>query len=74
MQFNATDAAVGWVVRFEPNGFTWTRGRADASVSVRASSADLLLFVYRRLPVEDTRFNCEGDLAVLARWLDNSSL
>jgi uncharacterized protein (TIGR03083 family) len=74
MQFGGTDTAVGWVVRFEPNGFTWTRGRADASVSVRASSADLLLLLYRRLPVEDTRFKCEGDLAVLARWLDNSSL
>jgi uncharacterized protein (TIGR03083 family) len=74
MQFEDTDAGAHWVVRLEPNGFVWTRGRAHASVSVRASVADLLLLLYRRLPAADARFACKGDHAVLARWLDNSAI
>lgn len=74
MQLEGTDAGANWVVRLEPSGYTWTRGRAHASVGVRAPVADLLLLLYRRMPLADARFACEGDLAVLARWLANSAL
>jgi uncharacterized protein (TIGR03083 family) len=74
MQLEATDVDVDWVVRLEPNGFTWRRGRADPSVTVRAPITDLLLLLYRRLPSTDAQFACVGDHAVLARWLDNSAL
>jgi uncharacterized protein (TIGR03083 family) len=74
MQLEGTDADFHRLVRLEPNGFTWTRERADASVTVRARVADLLMLVYRRLPVTDARFNRVGDHEVLARWLDNSAL
>jgi uncharacterized protein (TIGR03083 family) len=74
IQLEGADVDVRWVVRLEPTGFTWARRRADASVSVRAPVADLLLLLYRRLPLADTRFACAGDHAVLARWLDSSAL
>ena len=74
MQLEATDAEVGWLVRLEPDGFTWTRERADASVSVHGPVADLLLLLYRRVPVADARFACAGDIAVFTRWLKSSAL
>jgi hypothetical protein len=74
MQLEATDADVRWLVRLEPDGFTWKRQRADASVSVHGTVADLLLLLYRRLPVADARFVCAGDIAVLTRWLASSAL
>lgn len=74
MLLEGTDADFHRVVRLEPNGFTCAREPADASVTVRARVADLLMLVYRRLPVTDARFDCVGDHEVLARWLDNSAL
>ena len=74
IRLDGTDVDVHWVVRLEPKGFTWARGRDDASVRVSAPVADLLLLLYRRLPVADARFACLGDHDVLARWLDNSAL
>jgi uncharacterized protein (TIGR03083 family) len=74
LHFHCTDADGEWTVRLDHDGFSCERGHTKGTVAVRGDAADLLLLLYgRRAPAED-RFECFGDDALLARWLEHSAL
>jgi uncharacterized protein (TIGR03083 family) len=74
LHFQCTDVEAEWLIRLGADGFTWEHATGPATATVRGRAADLLLLVYgRRKPAED-RFERDGDDAVLAFWLANSSI
>jgi uncharacterized protein (TIGR03083 family) len=61
---DATDADASWTVTDSRAGtLCWTRGGADAAVSLRGTASDLLLWLYGR-----AAFTPAGDSAVLDRF------
>jgi len=70
--FDSTDSA--WTIALTADGFTWNHDRPAATVTIRATTGDLLLTVYGRLKPGDPRLTVSGDEALLAVWLDRSAL
>ena len=71
----ATDAGASWLIRLVPAGYAWDWSDGPADVTLRGEAADLLLAVYRRRPVDDQRrFERDGDLALLDRFLGHIQL
>ncbi|MEV7614102.1 maleylpyruvate isomerase family mycothiol-dependent enzyme [Streptomyces sp. NPDC089799] len=69
-------AGADWRVQLRPDGFGLlpVDDRAPgATTEVRARAADLLLFLYGRLPAADTALQVSGDRAVLAVWTAHSA-
>jgi uncharacterized protein (TIGR03083 family) len=78
VHLHATDADPGldaeWLVELAPAGFSWRRDHEKATVAVRASLADLLRVVTRRLPPDSDGVEVLGDRAVLDAWLERLRL
>lgn len=80
----APDAGARWLVRLQPDGFTWTREDAaadpggpdvsDAQAAVRGNVSDLFLFLWGRRKLGDPRLEFSGDDALLVHWVENSAL
>lgn len=77
----AADADASWLVTVGPEGPRFSfgaaataAGAATATAVVRASAADLLLFVWGRRDPGDARIEISGDAALPAWWLDNSAV
>jgi len=71
----ATDTHAMWLIRLVPAGYAWDWSDGPADVTLRGRAADLLLGLYRRREVDDVaRFEREGDLALLDRFLDHVQL
>ena len=75
----STDRGESWLIRLLPDEFRWEREAPDAAVDVAtvgvaAGTADLMLLLYARRPLNDDRFAVVGDDRVLARWLECSAL
>jgi uncharacterized protein (TIGR03083 family) len=71
----ATDTDAAWLIRLVPAGYAWDWSDGAADVTLRGEAADLLLAIYRRRPVDDVRrFEREGDVALLDRFLDHAQL
>ena len=73
LHLHCTDADGEWMIRLEPEGFTWEHGHGKGSVAVRGTASDLLLLTYGRLKA-DARFQSFGDETLLAKWLANASI
>jgi uncharacterized protein (TIGR03083 family) len=77
LHFHATDtepeAAAEWVVDLTGEVITWRRAHEKAAVAVRAPLTDLLLTVYRRLPVDREAVEVLGDRELLDFWLERVS-
>jgi uncharacterized protein (TIGR03083 family) len=65
-QFLPSDGAPEWHVQFGPRPPNVSRGRQVADIMVRGSSADLLLFVWGRMPA--SRMHVAGDVGLANRW------
>ena len=74
LHFHCTDADGEWTIRLSSDGFSCSRDHATGTVAVRGSAADLLLLLYGRRAVDDGRFECFGDEALLGWWLEHSAL
>ncbi|MFI5269100.1 MAG: maleylpyruvate isomerase family mycothiol-dependent enzyme, partial [Chloroflexota bacterium] len=74
LHFHCTDAEGEWMIQLNPDGFSWEHGHGKGSVAVRGAAADLLLLTYRRLKLNDARFQRFGDEGVLASWLANAHI
>ena len=75
----STDSGESWLIRLLPDEFRWERQAPDAevdvaTVGVAAGTADLMLLLYARRPIDDDRFAVVGDDRVLTRWLECSAL
>ncbi|MDT9687652.1 maleylpyruvate isomerase family mycothiol-dependent enzyme [Streptomyces sp. P9(2023)] len=69
LRLSALDTGVTWTLAFGGGGFTWQRrAEGPASTTVEASTGDLLLLLYGRVPADDPRYTLTGDLALLDDW------
>jgi uncharacterized protein (TIGR03083 family) len=75
LALQATDGDSSWSIRLLPAGYAWDWSTGDADVTVRATTADLLLLLYRRRdPHDGDRYACDGDVNLLDRFLDHARL
>jgi uncharacterized protein (TIGR03083 family) len=71
----ARDEDVSWLVTVGPDGPDVRRAAVrGAAAAVRASAADLYLFVWGRRRPGDARVETSGDTALLAWWLENAAV
>jgi uncharacterized protein (TIGR03083 family) len=63
VHLHCTDADGEWVLRFDPDGFTFTREHAKGDVAVRGPASDLLLWLVGRGPLD--ALEVHGDPGVL---------
>ena len=74
LHFHTTDVDDGeWLIRRTPSGITCEHGHAKADVAVRATAADLLLLLTKRMPADSPGVEIFGDQALLAHWLAHTS-
>ncbi|MFJ9846137.1 maleylpyruvate isomerase family mycothiol-dependent enzyme [Kitasatospora sp. NPDC101155] len=75
IRFTRTDGDGDWLVRLRPDGFGLDPHGADATAdaTVRATAADLLLLLYRRLDHTAARVELSGDDELLALWFAKSA-
>jgi uncharacterized protein (TIGR03083 family) len=72
LTFTATDTGAAWVVRFRPDGFSWSREAAPSTATVTTPTAtDLVLTLYGRRPVADGEVT--GDASLVERWLTHTA-
>jgi uncharacterized protein (TIGR03083 family) len=64
-------AAGEWLILGGPDGVSWENSHAKADTAVRGRAVDLLLVLYRRVPVAD-RVQLFGDADAWATWLDRT--
>lgn len=71
----APDQGISWLVTLGPEGPAVHRAAdSAATVVVRASAADLYLFVWGRRQPGDAGIEVAGDAALLAWWLEHSAI
>ncbi len=72
--FHATDAPSGgaadWLVDLTGEAITWRRAHEGGAVTVHGPLTDLLLVIYRRLPVAGADVEVIGDRGLLDFWLE----
>ena len=67
----ATDAAARWAVTETDDGeLSWTRDGASGATEVSGTASDLLLYLYRRIPV--SALSVKGDLAPAERLVSRT--
>lgn len=73
LQLKATDDGLGaggeWTARGGPERISWEHGPGPGDVEVRATAADLLLALMRRMPADDPRLAVTGDPERWTTWL-----
>lgn len=78
LHLHATDTVEGlvaeWLVELGPDGVTWRHGHEKATVALQAPLTELLLILYRRLPVDRDQVHVHGDRALLDDWLERVSM
>ena len=67
IHLHATDAPGEWLLHLGPDGISFERHHAKGDAALRAAAADLLLWSWNRLPIDD-RFEVFGDAALLHLW------
>jgi predicted lipid carrier protein YhbT len=72
VHLHATDSADEWLVTVGAGAIAFERRHAKADVAARAPVSDLLLALWRRVPVAD--LDVVGDAAALERFLARPSL
>jgi uncharacterized protein (TIGR03083 family) len=73
IHLHATDGPGEWVIHLEPDGFWSEHGHTKATSAVQARASDLLLLLYRRLPIEDDRYRVFGDDGPIHHWLSHTA-
>jgi len=66
LHLHATDGDGEWFIRVGPDGVTWERAHEKGDVAVRGATADLLLVLWGRLPLDVVEVI--GDADVVTRW------
>jgi uncharacterized protein (TIGR03083 family) len=78
IHLHATDTEPGleaeWLIELGPDGFTWRRGHAKATVALRGPIADVMRVFWRRLPATSERVQVLGEVGLLGFWLERVAL
>lgn len=67
IHLHRTDGEGEWLVRLQPDGIEVTQGHAKGDAALRGRASDLLLTLWRRVPLD--RIEVLGDRAVAERFL-----
>jgi uncharacterized protein (TIGR03083 family) len=70
----ATDVDQGWSVQLIPDGFEITAPRGSSNAQLSGSAFELLLVLYRRVPLSASPVLSSGNQEVVNFWLDHSEL
>jgi uncharacterized protein (TIGR03083 family) len=68
--FHRTDGPGEWLLRFDENGIAVSREHAKGDVAVRGTASDLLLFLWRRVPVSAAPLEVFGNAALLDQFFE----
>jgi uncharacterized protein (TIGR03083 family) len=67
---HATDTGTYWLLDLTGDVIKWRRSGEQGAAGLRGPVADLLLTMYRRVPVESGRLEVTGDAALVDFWLE----
>ena len=67
---HATDTDADWQLDFTGDVIAWRRSNAASSAALRGSVTNLLLTVYRRMPVDSGHIEVRGDTGLVDFWLE----
>lgn len=71
LRLHGTDAdGAEWIIDVGGDAITWRRGHEPGTVAVRGPVRDVLLVLYRRLPIDSESVEVVGDRGLLEEWLD----
>jgi uncharacterized protein (TIGR03083 family) len=66
----ATDTGTVWVLDLTGDVIAWRRSNEQTAAEIRGPVTDLLLTIYRRLPVDSGRIEVTGDAQFVDFWLE----
>ena len=69
-----THTGNAWTIALHDGGFAVSRSSANGDATIVGPAVDLLLTVYRRIPLAASLVRVEGDEALAAFWLAQSAL
>ncbi|HVA53901.1 MAG TPA: maleylpyruvate isomerase family mycothiol-dependent enzyme [Acidimicrobiales bacterium] len=74
IRMSTIDSQRTWTVELGPDGFSMIERDETATVQFEGPAAELLLALYRRVPISKTSVDVVGDERWAAFWLDHSAL
>lgn len=74
LQVRTTDADAHWFVRLVPDGFEISQENATPTAALLGPSSDILLVLYRRLPLASSQVSATGHSDLIDFWLAHSAL
>jgi hypothetical protein len=74
LHLGTTDADADWSIKFLPDGFELTHETSSPTASLRGLSTELLLVLYRRLPLTSTQVTSTGRQDLIDFWIAHSAL
>jgi len=74
LQVRTSDADANWSIKLAPDGFELTEDAATPAASLYGASMDVLLVLYRRLPLKSTNVAGSGRQDLIDFWIANSAL
>ena len=69
-----TDADADWSIKLLPDGFELTHETSSPTSSLRGPSTELVLVLYRRLPLTSTQVTSTGRQDLIDFWITHSAL
>jgi hypothetical protein len=67
---HGTDTEVNWLLDFTGDAIKWGRSDDAASADLRGPVAELLLTIYRRMPLHSGGVEVTGDDGLVGFWLE----
>lgn len=74
LRVRTIDADADWSIKLLPDGFELTDGTEMPTASLRGPSTDVLLVLYRRLPLTSTHVSVSGSQDLIDFWIAHSAL
>ena len=74
LEINTADNEGSWTIKLVPDGFSLTKAQSRPDVTITGGALDLLLVLYRRVPLESSDLRISGDRSIFEFWLAHSAL
>jgi uncharacterized protein (TIGR03083 family) len=74
LSIQETKTGAGWTITLHEDGFEVTQSAQPSDTSMVGPAVDLLLTLYRRMPLGGSSVRVEGDADLAAFWIEHSAL